>query len=180
MYRIILPLPRQRSSLFQKSLAREGAGGVGTSQVSLPLNLLGKNPLGVCNTPISLTRNRASCGSHHPRFKPLPARLCRATVSPAGSGPAPQWGASRTDRSESGDRRRTVPTGHLRPQRGRQAPSPRGLSTLCVDWGSQNNKAVTEGAWITPCVLPQLKRIQKKPRSRTSKTAASSRTNQSC
>src|SRR5699024_6654645 len=43
----------------------------------------------------------------------------------------------------------------------RQAPSPRGLSTLCVDWGSQNNKAVTEGAWITPCVLPQLKRIQK-------------------
>ena len=77
---------------------------MGTSQVSLPLNLLGKNPLGVCNTPISLTRNRASCGSHHPRFKPLPARLCRATVSPAGSGPAPQWGASRTDRSGNVDR----------------------------------------------------------------------------
>ena len=114
---------------------------MGTSQVSLPLNLLGKNPLGVCNTPISLTRNRASCGSHHPRFNPLPARLCRATVSPAGSGPAPQWGASRTDRSGSGDRRRTVPTGHLRPHRGRPAPSQRGLSPF-GDWGSTSQASL--------------------------------------
>lgn len=45
-------------------------------------------------------------------------------VSPAGSGPAPRWGASRTERRGSGDRRRTVPTGHLLPQRGRRDLAP--------------------------------------------------------
>ncbi len=36
---------------------------------------------------------------------PLPSRQGRDTVSPAGSGPAPQWGASRTDGRGNGDRR---------------------------------------------------------------------------
>ena len=52
---------------------------------------------------------------------PLPSRQGRDTVSPAGSGPAPQWGASRTDGRGNGDRRWTVATGDHRPQRGRQA-----------------------------------------------------------
>ena len=52
---------------------------------------------------------------------PLPSRQWRDTVSPAGSGPAPQWGASRTDGRGNGDRRWTVATGDHRPQRGRQA-----------------------------------------------------------
>ena len=53
-----------------------------------------------------------------PGWKTPSVMLAHDTVSPAGSGPAPQWGASRTDRSGSGDRRRTVPTGHLRPHGG--------------------------------------------------------------
>ena len=51
-----------------------------------------------------------------------PSAAFGGTVSPAGSAPAPRWGASRTDGRGNGDRRRTVPTGHLRPHRGRQAP----------------------------------------------------------
>ena len=39
----------------------------------------------------------------------------RGKVSAAASGPAPRWGASRTDRSGNGDRRRTLSTGELRP-----------------------------------------------------------------
>ena len=34
-----------------------------------------------------------------------PSAASGGTVSPAGSGPAPQWGASRTDRTGNGDRR---------------------------------------------------------------------------
>ena len=61
---------------------------------------------------------------------PLPSRQGRDTVSPAGSGPAPQWGASRTDGRGNGDRRWTVATGDHRPQRGsRDLPPPLGEVT---------------------------------------------------
>ena len=43
-------------------------------------NLLGKNRLGVCKTPISLTRNRASCGPYH---------LSRRDISSKATGGAP-------------------------------------------------------------------------------------------
>ena len=46
-----------------------------TSQVSLTLNLLGKNRLGVCKTPISLTRNRGSWGFY---------KTCRKISHPKG------------------------------------------------------------------------------------------------
>ena len=50
-------------------------------------------------------------------------------VSAAASGPAPRWGASRTDRSGNGDRRWTVATGDHRPP---LYPPARGRSHLLV------------------------------------------------
>ena len=134
MYRIILPLPRQRGALFQKSLAREGAGGWARVKFRFR-STCSARPLGSLQY------------SHFAYAKPRFLRLSSSPVqTPSGPALPGHRLACRLGR------RRTVPTGHLRPQRGRQAPSPRGLSTLCVDWGSQNNKAVTEGAcrWARP------------------------------
>ena len=79
-------------------------------------NLLGKNRLGVCKTPISLTRNRASCGSHRP-FPRNPFR-------PGSAGPPPPGGEASPASKEHKVRQRArakralggkgvlVPSGH--------------------------------------------------------------------
>ena len=56
-----------------------------------------------------------------------PSAAFGGTVSPAGSGPGAQWAPSRTDGRGSGDRRRTLSTGELRPHGGRLSPSKRGI-----------------------------------------------------
>ena len=92
MYRIIFPLPYQQATLPHPLSLREGAGGgardragqenssgLCTSQVSLTLNLLAKNRLGVCKTPILLLQNRASCGFYK-TCRYFPSHGCAMTA----------------------------------------------------------------------------------------------------
>ena len=104
MYRIIFPLPYQQATLPHPLSLREGAGG-GARDRAGQENSSGLPPAGILLPPRNPPGNTPSAASG-------------GTVSPAGSGPAPQWGASRTDRSESGDRRWTVATGDHRPPKG--------------------------------------------------------------
>ena len=102
MYRIIFPLPYQQATLPHPLSLREGAGGgardragqenssgLCTSQVSLTLNLLAKNRLGVCKTPILLRKTALLAASIKLPDKLLPARPARPPSRlPARSAPS--------------------------------------------------------------------------------------------
>ena len=91
-----IPLPRRRSALFVKGLCVGGGRGVGTSQVSLSFDLLAKNRLGVCKTPILLSQNRACCGFYK-TSRQTPSAASGGT-SPTGGGRPPLRGGCRQRR----------------------------------------------------------------------------------
>ena len=133
-------LTRQEPLGARDRAGQENSSGLRTSQVSLTLNLLAKNRLGVCKTPILLRKTALLVASIKLPGKPLPSSLRDDTVSPAGSGPAPQWGAPRTNRSGNGDR----PLDNVPPAR--CGPLWGGKSRL-PPWGSSHGIAVTEGVF---------------------------------
>ena len=115
MYRIVSPSRTSKPSSLTHSPYGRGAGGEArdpagqenssglcTSQVSLTLNLLAKNRLGVCKTPILLRKTALLAASIKLPDKPLPpppaapSRLPARVLRPSGARPGPTGAGAET------------------------------------------------------------------------------------
>ena len=118
---------------------QENSSGLRTSQVSLTLNLLAKNRLGVCKTPILLRKTALLAASIKLPGKPLPpppaapSRLPARVLRPSGARPGPTEVATETGRWATCHRHVAAPFGEA--------------SLGSPPWGSCHGIAVTEGVF---------------------------------